>query len=279
MPGFAAPDGTELAYHQLGDGRPVVCIPGGPMEDSAYLGNLGGLTAHHQLIMLDPRGTGASAIPDDRDSYRCDRLVNDVDALREHLGLDRMELLAHSAGTNVAVRYVERHPDRVSKLALITPSPMAVGIPITTEMRLEAARLRREEPWFPDAFAALEAIVTGRATDTSWEAIAPFVYGRWDAVAQAHRAAEAGHRNDDAAAVFGAAGAFDPAATRRAIASFAHPVLLLAGEVDLNTPTAAVVEYARLFRDSELVVQPGAGHFPWLDDADLFVATTATFFR
>ena len=54
--------------------------------------------------MLDVRGTGESAIPADPASYRCDRLVDDVAALQDHLGLDRFDLLGHSAGANVAVR-------------------------------------------------------------------------------------------------------------------------------------------------------------------------------
>ena len=54
-------------------------------------------------------------------------------------------------------------------------------------------------------------------------------------------------------------------------------MLVLAGEVDLNSPPSAVAEFATLFPRAEYVVQAGAGHFPWLDDAGRFVATTATF--
>jgi pimeloyl-ACP methyl ester carboxylesterase len=277
MPAFSAHDGTGLAYHVFGEGIPVICLPGGPMQDSVYLGDLGGLSAHRQLIMADPRGTGQSAIPRDAASYRCDRLVDDVEALREHLGLDRLDLLAHCAGANLAALYAARHPERVVKLALITPSTFAVGIAATGQSRLETARLRKDEPWFAAAFAALEAIVAGNATDDSWKAIDPFFYGRWDAAAQAHQAAQDGHRNSEAAAAFGAEGAFDPDATRAALAAFNAPVLLLAGEVDLNTIPRVVAEFAELFPDAELVVQPEAGHYPWLDDADRFVATTATF--
>jgi pimeloyl-ACP methyl ester carboxylesterase len=57
------------------------------MQDSVYLGELGGLSRHRQMIVLDQRGTGRSATPKDSASYRCDRLVEDVEALREHLGL------------------------------------------------------------------------------------------------------------------------------------------------------------------------------------------------
>ena len=81
MPTLYAADGTELAYHVQGEGVPLVCLPGGPMCESAYLGDLGGLSGHRQLIMLDLQGTGKSAIPADPGSYRCDHLVGDVSAL------------------------------------------------------------------------------------------------------------------------------------------------------------------------------------------------------
>ncbi|MFE2433057.1 alpha/beta fold hydrolase [Streptomyces sp. NPDC059373] len=273
MPTFSAPDGTQLAYRVIGDGDPVVCLPGGP-TDSLYLGDLGGLSAHRRLIALDLRGTGRSAIPEDVSSYRCHRLVDDVEALREHLGLPRMDLLGHSAGTNIATQYVARFPEKVSRLALIGPSPRAVGMAITGEMRRELAQLRKNEPWFPAASAALEAIAEGRGSD--WEAIAPFFWGRWDEAAQKHHAAGR-PSNKEAVALFAAEGAFDPEVTRAAIAGCEAPVLLLAGEFDVNSPPQSAAEFAALFPDATLVVQPGAGHYPWLDDADRFVATTAAF--
>ncbi|MET8854981.1 alpha/beta hydrolase [Streptomyces sp. NPDC004579] len=276
MPAFTSYDGTELAFDAYGDGPPVVCLPGGPMQDRAYLGDLGGLSAHRRLIMTDPRGTGASAIPADPASYRCDRLVDDVEALREHLGLDRMDLLAHSAGTNLAVLYAQRHPERVGRLALITPSVFALGIEITPEVRRATALLREDEPWFPEAFAALEAIVAGQGDAAAFRAIAPFWYGRWDEAARAHRDAEDAHKNHEAAARF-SDGAFAPDATRAALARLASPVLVLAGEADLNSPAPAMAEVAALFPHGELVVQAGAGHFPWLDDPERFTATAEAF--
>ncbi|MFD4549206.1 alpha/beta fold hydrolase [Streptomyces sp. NPDC058466] len=273
MPTFPAPDGTRLAYRVIGDGDPVVCLPGGP-TDSVYLGDLGGLSTHRQLIIVDFRGTGGSAVPADTSSYRCDRLVDDVEALREHLGLSRMDLLGHSAGTNVATQYVARYPKSVSKLALIGPGPRAVGIAITGEMRHELAQLRKNEPWFPAAFAALEAITEGTGSD--WEAIAPFFWGRWDAAARKHHAASQ-PSNKEAVALFAAEGAFHPEITRAALAGCEASVLLLAGEFDLNSPPRSAAEFATLFPHATLVVQPGAGHYPWLDDADQFVATTAAF--
>lgn len=148
MPALAAYDGTKLAYHVLGEGAPVVCLPGGPMQDSEYLGDLGGLSERVRLILLDPRGTGQSATPADPASYRCDRLVDDVEALREHLGLASMNLLAHSGGTNLAVLYAARYPEHIGKLVLVTPSTYAVGLTATADDRREVLRLREGESWF-----------------------------------------------------------------------------------------------------------------------------------
>jgi pimeloyl-ACP methyl ester carboxylesterase len=249
------------------------------MQASAYLGDLGGLSAHRSLVLLDLRGTGASAVPADPASYRCDRLVDDVEALRVHLGLDRIDLLGHSAGAALALLYAARHPDRIGRLALLNPSPRAVGLEITDAARRQVAELRRGEAWFPDAFAALERIWSGDATAADWTAIAPFTYGRWDAAAQAHLAQEANQKNAEAAAVYYSAGALDPQATRTSLARLGAPVLVVAGEYDVALPPKCAAEYAGLFPQAELAVQPGGGHFPWLDDPQWLVQTLAGFLR
>ena len=275
---FSAGDGTRLAYHEVGAGEPVVCLPGGPMQDSQYLGDLGGLSSTCQLILLDLRGTGQSAVPEDGASYRCDRLVDDVEALRRRLGLDRMDMLAHSAGANLAVLYAARHPERVRRLVLVTPSLVAAGIEISASDRREVAQLRRDEPWFPAGSAALARIAAGDGTDADWDAVIPFLYGRWDDAARA-READASQSNDEAAVIFGAEGAFDPVGTRAALATLAAPVLVLAGELDVNTPPPRAAELAGLFPSSDFFVQRGTGHYPWLDDADAFVAAASSFLK
>ncbi|MFE0013166.1 alpha/beta fold hydrolase, partial [Streptomyces erythrochromogenes] len=253
---FTAPDGTRLAYRTHGSGDPLVCVPGGP-ADSAYLGDLGGLSAHRRLIVLDLRGTGRSEVPQDTSSYRSDRLVDDIEALRAHLGLGRIDLLGHSAGANPAMQYAARYPDRIGRLALITPGTRAVGVVITGDTRRELARLRAHEPWFPAAFAALEALIAGSGGDR--DAIGPVFYGRW--VARGGGAHPPGRpRTPPGRAPAGAEGAFDPEATRAGLAALSAPVLLLAGEFDLNSPPGSVAACAELFPDATLVVQRGAGH-------------------
>ncbi|ADG76379.1 alpha/beta hydrolase fold protein [Cellulomonas flavigena DSM 20109] len=272
-----ADDGTLLAYRVLGDGPALLCLPGGPMQDADYLGDLGGLSAHRRLVLLDPRGTGRSGTPADPTSYRCDRLVGDVERVREHLGLERVDVLAHSAGANLAALHAAAHPDRVGRLVLVTPSVLALGIDVPDDVRRDLARSRRDEPWFADASPALEAAMAGEGDPGTADRIAPFLAGRWDDAARAHHAAQRGRRNDEAAAAYGGAGVFDVDRTRAAVRALPAPVLALAGGVDVAAPPAAVAEVAEAYGRGRLVVQPGAGHAPWLDDPTAFVCAVEGF--
>jgi pimeloyl-ACP methyl ester carboxylesterase len=270
VPTFQAGDGTRLFYHLLGDGEPLICLPGGPMQASTYLGDLGGLSAHRSLLLLDFRGTGQSALSDDPRTYRCDHLVDDIEALREHLRQDRVELLAHSAGASVAVLYAARHPRRVARLTLVTPSPRVVDLEISDATRRQVAELRREESWFSDAFAAFERIWSGDASDDDWTGMTPFTYGRWDESSQAHAADAEKQRNEAAAALY-YPDDLDPAGTRSALAKLPARVQLVAGEYDVALPPSSAAGYAALFGSARLAVQEGAGHYPWLDDPARFV--------
>ncbi|MFJ6725235.1 alpha/beta fold hydrolase [Streptomyces sp. NPDC091281] len=277
MPYFDAPDGTRLAHHVRGEGEPLVVLPGGPGRASAYLGDLGGLAAHRRLILLDARGTGDSATPADPDTYRCDRQVADVEALRVHLGLERLDLLGHSAGGSLALLYAARYPERVARLVLVTVVPWALGRPATAEERLAAARAREHEPWFAAAHPHLEAWLTGDGADVDWDALDPFFYGRWDDTARAHAAAAETQTDEAAADRFHDPAAYDPPALRAALARFTGRVLVLAGEHDGGPTPAPARTVADAFPDAEFTVQPGAGHYPWVDDGPWFAARTAAF--
>jgi pimeloyl-ACP methyl ester carboxylesterase len=272
---FSAPDGTELAYEVKGEGAsdqsPVVCIPGGPMRDPEYLGDLGGLAARRRLIILHLRGTGGSAVPADPTSWRCDRQVADVEALREHLGLERLDLISHSAGGAIAILYAAAHPQRVASLVLVTPSLRALGMTTTDANRDEARLLRTEEPWFAQAYQAAQRIAEDPdgAPDEDWDLIAPFSYGRWDEAARRHDGAA--RFNEQAAETYFSEGAGDPEATVAGLAALHAPVLILAAEYDAIPRPSVAGAAAGLFPNARVSVLAGAGHYPWIDDPETFV--------
>jgi pimeloyl-ACP methyl ester carboxylesterase len=272
-----AEDGTRLSVHLHGAGEPLLCLPGGPMLDSAYLRDLGGLAGHRAFARLDLRGTGQSEVPADPASYRCDRQVADVEAVRRHLGLNRIDLMGHSAGANLAYRYAERHPDRVGRLLLVTPSTRGVGVEISDDARTAMAHRRSDEPWYADAAAALERVQAGSEDMDDWRAVSAFMYGRWDEETQAYEAGMDERRNEEPAMAYVAAGAFDPEVTRTALAALDVPVLVLAGGCDAGNPPPVMAEVAALFPRGELVVQANGGHFPWVDEPERFVEVVAPF--
>jgi pimeloyl-ACP methyl ester carboxylesterase len=271
MARFTAHDGTTLAYHETGDGPPLLCVPGGAGRAAAYLGDLGGLHRHRTLLLLDNRGTGDSDTPTDPATYRRDRLADDVDALRAHLGLDRVDLLGHSAGAGIAMAYAEHHPDRLASLVLLTPALRAIGAsPTEADWAVHLDR-NAHQPWFADATAALKAWSDGDDTPANRIAAAPLFYGRWDDQARAHAAAEPGQAAPDARTGYAADGAFNPGHTRRALAALDIPVLVYAGAADPLSPPHLVRRLVDLIPGARYVEQPDAGHFPWLDDPAFLV--------
>ncbi|MGE7383971.1 alpha/beta fold hydrolase [Streptomyces sp. NPDC004126] len=279
MPVFTTYDGTELAYHVQGEGEPLVCLPGGAMRASRYLGDLGGLSAGRRLILLDLRGTGDSAAPADESTYRVDHQVADVEALRLHLGLERMDVLAHSAAGNLALLYAAAHPERVRRLVLVTPTAWAVDLGPTPEQSLEVVRSRAGREPYDAAIAAYERLWAAGADPSPEDRRRAMVlaYGRWDDRARAHVAAGDRERNQAAALAFAGPGAFDPPATRAALRRFDGGALVLAGELDGYPTVAVAAALAGLLPRGTSDVQRGAAHFPWLDDADWFAARVERF--
>jgi len=274
---FASYDGTELGYHVRGGGLPLVCLPGGPGRAAEYLGDLGGLSESRQLVLLDPRGVGSSADPADPATFRVDRLVSDVESLRIHLGLDRMDLLAHSAGAFLATLYAAAHPQRLSRLILVTPGLAAVGTQGTEEEFLAALDRRAAEPWYPEARAALEKIMAGDLSVEAFRASRPFFYGRWDETARAHATMGVSERHQAAREGYFAGLDLDPPATRAALKKLTAPVLLYAGTLDPMVTPAMARAAAPVFNDAAVAVQPGASHFPWVDDPAAFAAAAGPF--
>ncbi|MGI5506108.1 alpha/beta fold hydrolase [Lentzea sp. CA-135723] len=252
---FTNSDGVGLVYHgEAAD--PLICLPGGPMQASSYLSGL----PLRDVIRLDLRGTGES---EKAGSYRVDHQVDDVEALRRHLGLEKLRLLGHSAGGTLAILYATRFPRHVEELVLVAPSPRVVGIEVTDDDRRAVAVQRSAEPWYAEAIEGFEQIWAGNFSGEAFAKIAPFHHGRWD---DAARALEDHPRNDEAAAEFYGEGAFDPAQVREELGKLDVPTVFLAGAYDVGLPANRAREYAALIPGARFELQPGAGHFPWVDD-------------
>jgi proline iminopeptidase len=272
---FASYDGTQIGVRTVGTGRALVCLPGAAGA-SQYFGDLGGLSGSRRLVLPDTRGTGASADAADPDSYRCDRLVADVEALHAHLGFERIDLAGHSAGANVAVLYAAAHPERIDHLILLAPGLRALGITVTDEQQRPALLRRSGEPWYADAMAAVEKAEAGDDSPQTIRRYLPFLYGRWDRAAQEHATLGLNERARAVRARFYAGDPFDPPATAAALTRLDAPVLVYGGELDL-IPASALAEAAAMFPDAEVIMQPGAGHYPWLDDPAWFSAAVNAF--
>jgi pimeloyl-ACP methyl ester carboxylesterase len=275
---FSSYDGTKLAFTEVGSGPPLLCIPGGPGRASAYLEDLAGLAETRTLVLLDNRATGRSEVPADPSTLRFDRLADDVEALRGHLGLETVDVLGHSAGTVVAQCWASAHPERVRSLVLVTPSGGLQGSNRTDVAEIVATRA--DEPWYADAAEALAGLATASRSEQQmlWRAIRPLMYGRWDERTQAHSATADTQSSKRAELGYDAAGTqVDIADIVKGLQDVTAPVLVLAGDRDAMTGVAAARAVAACFPNAQTVVLPRAGHFPWVDEPLAFAEAVRGF--
>jgi pimeloyl-ACP methyl ester carboxylesterase len=109
---FTAPDGATLAWHELGDGAPVVLLHGLFSDaDTNWIrfGHAAEIAGRgFRVIMPDLRAHGTSARPHDPAAYPPDILADDALALIAHLGLTDYDLGGYSLGARTAARMVAR---------------------------------------------------------------------------------------------------------------------------------------------------------------------------
>ena len=110
---FAGRDGTQLAYREIGSGRPLILLHGFMGMGSQWLGDGPGRALAppgFRLVVPDFRGHGDSARPHDRLAYPPDVLADDGLALIEHLGLGdgEYDLGGYSLGGRIVVRMLAR---------------------------------------------------------------------------------------------------------------------------------------------------------------------------
>jgi proline iminopeptidase len=269
---FDSYDGARLSCSTVGEGPPLVCVPGGPGRSVAYLEDLGGLSAHRTLLLLDPRATGHSEVPADPSTMRFDRLALDIEALRQHLGLDALDVLGHSAGAIVVQAWASQHPNRAAGLVLVTPSDRLQG---GSREDVEAIREGfHDQPWYAEAAQAQRDLADAPPSQVSAleRVVRPFSYGRWDERAQQH-AAGADHQCSKRA-LLGFGAGVDEVDIPGLTAGLQHvtaPVLVVGGSRDGMTGVRSVELVASSFPQATTAIVEGAGHYPWVDEPAAFV--------
>lgn len=258
-------DGRTLAWHETGSGPPLLCHPGGPGCSSAYYPELPTLAAERTLLLLDPRGTGASDPPADPAGYDLEDYAADIEAVRAHLGVGRLDLLGHSHGGFVAMTWAAQYPDSVGRLVLASTAPRFTDA--IREARAARAASHEGQPYYADAMEARRLRAEGRySTDAELGELyrregvleAPVGVDPTPVLEVLLRAGD----NADALGHFNSriAAGMDH---RPQLAGVTAPVLVLTGSEDVFLSGAH--EIAEALPNATLVVLPGADHFPYLE--------------
>jgi proline iminopeptidase len=110
----------RIYYEQSGNprGQPAVVLHGGPGGGVVPFYRQYFDPKHYRIIMLDQRGAGQSTPAASLVDNTTWHLVADVEALREHLRVQRWLVFGGSWGSTLALAYAQTHPDRVTALVL-----------------------------------------------------------------------------------------------------------------------------------------------------------------
>jgi pimeloyl-ACP methyl ester carboxylesterase len=110
---------VELSVASYGAGGPLVLLHGFTGAADDWAGVIGELSRDRQVITLEHRGHGNSTNTGDAATYTFDQLVADFGAIVDRLDLEPFDLLGHSMGGIVAMRYALAQPARLRSLVLM----------------------------------------------------------------------------------------------------------------------------------------------------------------
>ena len=112
--------GHSLYYEDCGraDGAPALFLHGGPGSSIGAVHRRFFDPAHYRIILFDQRGCGQSTPRGETRANSTADLLDDIERLRVHLGVERWLLFGGSWGSTLALAYAQRHPERVTGLVL-----------------------------------------------------------------------------------------------------------------------------------------------------------------
>jgi len=289
---FVDAHGVMIFTETVGHGSPLVILHGGPGASHDYfLPYLLPLARHHRLVFLDERGSGKSEKLQDVSQYTVEAMVEDVEAVREALGLGKVDLLGHSYGGVLAQAYALKYQAHLSHLILASTFHSTremnqvfqkMKANMAPELRaridkLEAAGLYgKGKPYEQNRY-------TSEYMTAAWgEAYFPFVYAnRPD---PGYDPAQDSTSWDVYREMWGSHGEFIIDGNLKSVEyadrlpSIKVPTLILAGDHDECDP-ALSREMHSLIQGSKLVILPHSGHMTFVDQRVLFHDTVDAFLQ
>jgi proline iminopeptidase len=275
--------GVRLYCRRMGDGaKTVVVVHGGPGFSMEYLADdLAPLARCHRVVFYDQRGSGRSSLVSDGASLDAQRFVDDLEALRLHLGLERLTLLGHSWGAGVVGLYALRHPQRIERMILVGPIPLRHSELQRTFQHVAAGRSESELAQLAAAGQAWRAdpgnAIACRAFYRLWylpffsnptaldRSQGDFCFGTPAALANKIAAVDR--------YTVASLGEYD---WREPLRGVAAPTLVLHGSVDVISVDSAR-EWVAALADARLLLLQGVGHFPYLETPEAFFAAVDEF--
>ena len=281
---FTGADQVKLFYRKLGAGSDfVVFLHGGPgasISDGGYL--MEPLAQGHTLIMYDQRGGGRSDLVQQPELLTVDAEVRDLDALRQHFGIEKMALVGLSWGSGLAAYYAEAHPDRISRIVFLDPMPPAnqpyvkerdekMGSLLSPEDAARLQSLSQQMKTAPDDQIAALCRERDRTFLRLYLVHPERMGNSWDMC----DGSPAALRNASLVfkAVVTSLGDFD---IRPMLSRLKVPVLVIEGE-KTNVPLDATREWAKAPPDARLLLIPDAGHAAFVDQTDAVLAAIQSF--
>ena len=252
-----------VAVHarDTGSGRPVVLLHAFPLSSAMWLAQREALAPTCRVVTPDQRGFGGSPLGDDEPSL--DACADDVAALLDTLGLDRVVLGGLSMGGYVVMAFQRRHPERVAALVL-ADTKAGADPPQARDNRERIATAVTEDP--SSTVLVDEVLPTLLGPTTVAER--PLVTGRVKGLVQAAPASAVAWAQR---AMAGRPDSFD---TLRVVDV---PTLVIVGEEDALSPPDDARAMADAVTGARLVILPRAGHLSALECPEEFNAAVLEF--
>ena len=117
------PTAVKSAFSVEGEGEPIFLIHGIGASRASFAGLVPHLKNEYRVISYDLRGHGASPKP--TPPYTLDDLVEDLEALRKELGIEKAHFAGHSLGGMIGPAYARKYPQHVLSVGLYATPPSA----------------------------------------------------------------------------------------------------------------------------------------------------------